>query len=299
MKSRPHAKINLGLYVTGRWYPGESSISSSGASHSASGRETTSSYHEIESILLPVDLSDTLEVTPSASSDTRLFTSGIPIPGKASSNLCITAYELLRRAYRNIPAVDIYLHKRIPPGSGLGGGSSNAAHMLMLLNRLFQLEIDDKKMSHLAASIGSDSPFFLQKGIMLAKGRGEVLSHINIKGIEWMKMVIVVPPLHISTKWAYSKIIPEHPVRSLQTLSQLPVTKWQGAINNRFEEVVFAQHPQLRAIKNSLLDKGAVYSSLSGTGSGVYGLFSSSPPVQDIRDTHPDCQVFNTSPGVC
>ncbi len=301
MKAFPHAKINVGLFVTGHWEPGTKDVmlQSRPDQRSAKRPADTPLYHEIESILLPVSLYDTLEVTISPDKHTHLLASGIPIPGKASSNLCFLAYELLRNKFPDLPPVNIHLHKQIPPGSGLGGGSSDAAHTLMLLNKLFRLQLSEQDMLGFAASLGSDCPFFLQKNPMWVKGRGETGDPITMKALDKLQVLIVVPPLQISTAWAYGKIAPKKPGTSLEVLARLPVYQWQGKMQNHFEEVVFSSFPELKDLRNTLSEKGATYSSLTGTGSAVYGLFPSAPPADEIQKMYPEYHVFITSPGVC
>jgi len=302
MKVHPHAKINIGLQVVGKW-GGKEAADTSFQNQPESGLipepDPAAGYHEIETILVPVSLSDTLEVNPSPAGKTTLSVSGVPIPGEVSSNLCLLAYERLKSSFPDLPAVSIRLHKRIPPGAGLGGGSSDAAHMLTVLNHMFRLGLSTRQLTQFAEDIGSDCPFFLRKSAMLATGRGHTLTGIQLTELERFNILIVVPPLHISTSWAYGRITPKRPGQSLRDLSQLPVAGWQSSIKNRFEEVLFEHYPQLQTIRDTLLDHGAVYSSLSGTGSAVYGLFPSSPPVYRIRKKFPGAGVFITSKAVC
>ncbi len=307
----PHAKINLGLRVLGKWRAGKEETASPAnkycqtshdISSSSDGADPVSGHHEIESMFVPVSLHDILELIPSPDGQTKLFLSGLPVPGEISSNLCLKAYQRIKCEAGALPPVHIYLHKCIPPGSGLGGGSSNAAYMLQLLNRFFQLNISHSRLLSLAASLGSDCPFFLQKETMLVKGTGQILRKEYIEELQGKHLVIVVPPLQVSTGWAYRELASawkEPPPQKPDTLVRLPMSAWQDHIKNHFEELICKKHPYLLKVRRILSDNGAVYTSLTGTGSAMYGIFDNPPPWQHLQETLPDSQVFLTSVAVC
>ncbi len=308
----PHAKINLGLYITGIWETAETSVDFTGTHQRLPAKEVVTNtalppsfngYHTIESLLVPVKLYDILEVTDSKDDQTRLFTSGLPIDGVPDENLCIKACHLLAAESGGLPPVSVYLHKNIPPGAGLGGGSADAAFMLQLLNNYFDLHLDPDSLFRLALRLGSDCPFFLQDKPMFASGTGHILEEIAIDQLRDKLLIIVVPPIHISTAWAYNQLKnnknPYRSTGSLQSLCQQPITTWQDHVQNHFESMVSKKYPKLQRIKKSLHDIGAVYTSLTGTGSGVYGIFSTRPSVRDMQHMFPECHVFFTKPAVC
>jgi len=192
-------------------------------------------------------------------------------PGDPRSNLCLKAYQLLKSAHE-LPPVQIHLHKIIPTGAGLGGGSSDGAHTLRLLNRKFNLRLSDTALLSYAAQLGSDCPFFIQDEPMLGSGRGEVLQSclINLKGYY---LVLVKPDIHVSTADAYSRVRPNIPDKPLETLLRLPIPEWRYQVKNDFESSVFEQYPKLKAVKSALYEQGALYASMSGSGSAIFGIF--------------------------
>ncbi|HLP04942.1 MAG TPA: 4-(cytidine 5'-diphospho)-2-C-methyl-D-erythritol kinase [Paludibacter sp.] len=255
----PNAKINLGLNVVERRPDG---------------------YHNIETVFYPIGLCDELHVEPSETCrDYSFSASGIPIGGNPDDNLIVKAYWLLRSEYP-FPPVDISLMKRIPFGAGLGGGSSDAAFMLKALNELFGLKITTRKLEKLAAELGADCPFFVRNKPVFAEGKGNVFSDIEID-LGNYHMLLVKPDIHVSTPDAYSMVVPAKPGNSLRELVRRPVSEWRGLINNDFEKSVFAKFPAIGSIKNQLYDLGAVYASMSGSGSSVYGIFEDNPGVSD------------------
>ncbi len=305
----PHAKINLGLHVTGKWdcgaispdlSPANKNMVAAGESSDTTSPPSFKGYHTIESTLLPVKLCDILEVTVAKDAQTRIFTSGLPIDGDPGQNLCMKAYTLLADAIGGLPPVAIYLHKVIPPGAGLGGGSADAAFMLRLLDDFFKLNLEPGFLQRLAIRLGSDCPFFLQNKPMLARGTGHIMEEIVLKQLRDKHLVIVVPPIHISTAWAYKQVnIRKAAKRTLKLLDQQPITTWQGQLQNDFEPMASKTYPILKQIKQSLQNAGAVYASLTGTGSGVYGIFTRHPSVADMQHNFPECHVFHTEPFVC
>ncbi|MBN2262347.1 MAG: 4-(cytidine 5'-diphospho)-2-C-methyl-D-erythritol kinase [Prolixibacteraceae bacterium] len=244
----PNAKINIGLEVLFKRNDG---------------------YHELETVFYPIGLSDILEINPSTAFN---FTqTGIDFGGCANDNIVVKAYHLLQQKHA-LPNVSIHLHKQIPVGAGLGGGSSDAAFTLKGLNELFALKLSTEKLEEYAAQLGSDCPFFIKNCPALALGRGENLTPINLN-IEKYDLVLVKPPISVTTAEAYANIAPFIPEKSLVETIILPVNEWKGNIENRFEKTVFAAHPEIQKIKTSLYDLGAVYAAMSGSGSAVFALF--------------------------
>lgn len=248
----PNAKINLGLRITGRRDDG---------------------FHDIDTYMFPVNLSDALEIVPSE--DGFSFdVSGIVTGIDSENNTCVRAYRLMKDNY-NIPDVKIHLHKLIPAQSGLGGGSSDGAFTLVLLRRLFNLKICNNELEEMAFLLGSDCPFFIVNKPQLVTGRGKPTHKFWHPGCYYI--VVIVPELLISTKWAYSIIEPTG--RKLPELSALSGNEinWSQLLINDFEDHIFAYYPQLKEIKENLLSEGAFYTSLSGSGSAIYGLFREKP----------------------
>jgi 4-diphosphocytidyl-2-C-methyl-D-erythritol kinase len=247
----PNAKINLGLYITNKRDDG---------------------YHDLETVFYPVALRDVLEIVP-AREKGEMHLSGLAVDGDIWANLVWKAYELLKDAHPDkVTPLDIYLHKVIPMGSGLGGGSADAAFMLRLVNDYCKLDLDDEQLAAFALQLGSDCPFFIYNTPQLAKGRGELMEPAAID-LSAYRIVIVCPELHVSTAKAFSSITPHPAAFDLSGLSELPLAKWKEHIANDFERPVFAQHPELGAIKEQLYQQGAIYASLSGSGSAIYGIF--------------------------
>jgi 4-diphosphocytidyl-2-C-methyl-D-erythritol kinase len=258
----PNAKINLGLNVVERRPDG---------------------YHNIETVFYPIGLTDVLEVEPSETcSDYSFSSSGIQLDGDPEDNLIVRAYHLLRSGYE-FPAVDISLVKQIPFGAGLGGGSSDAAFMLKALNELFELKITPRRMEKLAAMLGADCPVFIKNKPVFATGIGDVFTPLKLS-LKGCFLLLVKPDIHVSTPDAYSLVVPEKPETSLSELIQRPMEEWKYCIKNDFEKSVFAKHPAIRTIKEELYSMGAVYASMSGSGSSVYGLFKSDFPESKLFD---------------
>jgi 4-diphosphocytidyl-2-C-methyl-D-erythritol kinase len=245
----PHAKINLGLSIISKRPDG---------------------FHELETIFYPIPLRDILEFIPAPV--TSLISSGLPYEGAAADNLVIRAYELIKERYPRIPPLEIHLYKSIPSGAGLGGGSADAACMLGLLNDYFELNIPENELASYALSLGSDCPFFLQPVPCFARGRGEILEpvHVDLSGYS---ILLVHPEIHISTARAFSMVKPDGQKPSIKDIVAQPVVRWRDHLINDFEIPVFAEYPGLKKIKDQLYDAGAVYASLTGSGSGLYGIF--------------------------
>ncbi len=244
----PNAKINLGLNVTDRRADG---------------------YHNLESVFYPIRLHDALEVIES---DELSFTSsGLAIPGNADSNLCVKAYQLLAADFL-LPQVHIHLHKHLPIGAGLGGGSADAAFFLKLMNDKFKLSLSVEQLEAYASLLGADCPFFIKNKPAFATGIGNQLQEIALD-LSSYYLVLVTPDLHISTAEAYRGVKPATAVYSLLESIQKPVSVWKNFISNDFEKHIFETYPQIRALKSSLYEAGAVYAAMTGSGSSVVGIF--------------------------
>ena len=251
----PNAKINIGLNVVERRADG---------------------YHNIETVFYPIGLSDVLEVVSSETcSDYSFSSSGIMLGGDPEDNLIVKAYHLLRSEYQ-FPPIDISLIKQIPFGAGLGGGSSDAAFMLKVLNELFELKISPLKLQKYAAILGADCPVFIRNKPVFATGIGNVFTPIKLS-LNGYFLLLVKPDIHVSTPEAYSMVNPAKPHLSLVELIQKPIKEWKDTIQNDFEQSVFSQYPEIERIKNDLYLMGAVYASMSGSGSSVYGIFVTAP----------------------
>jgi 4-diphosphocytidyl-2-C-methyl-D-erythritol kinase len=252
MISFPNAKINLGLHVTDK---------------------RTDGFHNLETVFFPVGWCDVREWV--VAEEFHLVTSGISISGDPESNLVVKAYRLFQKEF-NLPALKIHLHKNIPFGAGLGGGSSDAAFMLGMLNKTFDLGVSEEKLIGYAGLLGSDCPFFILNKPVYATGRGEVMNIINIT-INGMFLLLVKPPVEVSTANAFQFISPQKSEVSLPQLLQLPVHDWKGKVINQFEYSVFQSYPEIRSVRDKLYELGAVYASMSGSGSCVFGIFHNLP----------------------
>ena len=250
----PNAKINLGLNVTARRKDG---------------------YHDIITCLHPIPLYDALEIIVAKKNS---FTStGAIIPGHEKDNLILKAYHLLKKDFNDLPPIAVHLHKYIPVGAGLGGGSSNAAFALRLMNNLFDLHLEDFFLEEYAAQLGSDCPFFIVNTPKLATGRGEVLEPVQV-GLKGKWLILVNPNLHIGTKEAYEGVIPKKPTEDLRRILA-DSSLWKDQLTNDFEESIFQKYPEIKSIKESLYAQGAFYAAMSGSGSTVFGLFDQQPRI--------------------
>lgn len=246
-------------------------------------RKRQDGYHDIETIFYPLGLRDVLEIVHDQTSKqetgdlnrnmgARFITTGIPINGNASKNLCVRAYQMLKSDFASLPAVEIYLHKAIPIGAGLGGGSADGTFTLSLLNEKFQLKLTTNQLLDYALHLGSDCPFFIVNKPCFATGRGEFLQRIDLD-LSMYSFVIVHPGIHISTSWAFEQLTPAPPRNSVCEIIQQPISTWKSELRNDFENAILNQHPELSTIKPQLYDSGAIYASLSGSGSCFYGIF--------------------------
>jgi 4-diphosphocytidyl-2-C-methyl-D-erythritol kinase len=244
----PNAKINLGLYITSRRGDG---------------------YHNLETCFYPIPWCDVLEIVPS--DELSMQVTGLEVPGTSTDNLIVRAYELLNKKY-NLPTLSIYLHKIIPMGAGLGGGSADAAFMLKAIDQYFELSISEDDLINYAADLGSDCPFFIKNLPCLATGRGEILTPFNVS-LSGYYIGLVFPDFSISTKEAFSGIVPKAPIHDISKVLTQDVREWKNTLFNDFEASLFPQYPKLSEIKNTIYSLGASYASMSGSGSTMFGLF--------------------------
>ena len=258
----PNAKINLGLNIVSRRNDG---------------------FHNLETIFYPINLKDGLEIINSESQEQyQFFQTGIKIDGDPSTNIVIKALELIKNHSKiNIPNIDIHLLKKIPTGAGLGGGSSDAAFMLKLLNENYQIGLSNNELVELALQIGADCPFFLYNKPAFASGIGNQLEPIDLD-LSGMYLLVVKPDVFISTKEAYSMITPKTPTLSLKDIVNRPLNEWKELMKNDFEDSIFKKYPQICKIKQQLYELGATYASMSGSGSSLYGIFNKKPNFQKL-----------------
>lgn len=253
----PNAKINLGLNVI---------------------RKRNDGYHDLKTAFYPVPYQDILEIVESK--EFSLTTSGISIPGQGE-NLVLKAYKLLKKEFR-LPPVKIILHKYIPIGSGLAGGSSNGAFALITLNKLFELGIDEQKLIDYSLELGSDCPFFIKNKAVYAENRGEKFKELDIS-LKGYHIFIISPKIHVSTAEAFSGIQPGIPDMNIkEILEKKPINDWKDLLTNDFEGIIFRSHPVLGGLKKILYQKGAIYASLTGTGSSIYGIFKKPINAEDL-----------------
>lgn len=253
----PIAKINLGLNVVER---------------------RTDGYHNLETVFYPVtEINDALELTmmntrfPSAD-DCDIKVTNISIEGDEQKNLVVRAYRLLKQDFPQMPRVHAHLWKGIPTQAGMGGGSSDCAYMIRLLNEMFTLGLSDEQMIAYAARLGADCPFFIISRPAYAEGIGERLQPISLD-LSGYYIGVVRPDIPVSTREAFSLIKPTKPTKCCRDVVMQPVETWRDELTNDFEQSVFALHPEIGAIKQQLYDLGAVYAAMSGSGSAVFGLF--------------------------
>lgn len=265
----PNAKINLGLNVL---------------------RKRTDGYHDIETLFHPIQLSDILEINLSNEFDFKQ--TGIEISGDIDNNLVVKAFRLMQAEF-NLPNVAIHLHKIVPFGAGLGGGSSDAAYTLNGINELFELKLTLAELSERASKLGSDCPFFIYNQPMLGEGRGEILSHLSSFSLKGYYLVLIKPEVMVSTAGAYAGITPIVPPVSVKEIVKGEVSTWKNVLKNQFELSVFNQYPEIEAIKLKLYQLGATYASMSGSGSSVFGIFETEP--RDFSQNFPNCFFWKES----
>ncbi len=257
----PNAKINLGLHITAKRSDG---------------------YHDIETCMVPIPLVEALELITDRKASWS--TTGLPVPGDPKDNLILKAEKLLKKDFPGLPNLNIHLHKNIPTGAGLGGGSADGAFALKLMNNLFDLHLDDFFLEEYAAQLGSDCPFFIENTPKIARGRGEILEPIDLS-LKGAYLVLINPGIHIGTKEAYAGVTPAAPKVKLEEVLG-DRSRWKAELANDFEPSVFAKHPEIREIKEKMYEAGAFYSSLSGSGSSVFGLFDQKPSGLVVQDSH-------------
>lgn len=262
----PNAKINLGLNVVSK---------------------RTDGYHNIETIFYPIPVKDALEVAPASQ---PLFTqSGIPIDAPEEKNLVIRALNALK-ARHAIPPLEIHLLKAIPFGAGLGGGSSDAAFLLKMVNELCGLRLSLDELEALAATIGADCPFFVRDTPVFATGTGNVFEPIELS-LKGYHLCLVKPDIAVSTSEAYARVTPATPKISLKEIIKRPLAEWRDVMINDFERSVFPSHPEIGHIKEALYGEGAIYAAMSGSGSSVFGLFDAPTRLKE-KALFPDCLVW-------
>ena len=263
----PNAKINLGLDVVERRPDG---------------------YHNLETIFYPIPLQDILEITPATEEDAPDYTFKMfnaRFDGSDDDNLVVKAYKILAADHK-LPKVDISLYKHIPTGAGLGGGSADAAFALKMLNEMATLALTDEELEVYAARLGADCAFFIKNRPAYATGIGNILTPTECS-LAGYHLVLVKPDIHISTKEAYSLVVPAAPETPLTEIAARTAEEWKGAMKNDFEKSVFAKHPSCEAIKEKLYEMGAVYASMSGSGSSFFGIFKEEQKVEDIKSIFP------------
>ena len=279
----PNAKINLGLRITGRRPDG---------------------YHNLDTIFYPIPLCDALEVVPMETNpqetDIRFHLLGAGLDGCApNDNLVVRAYRLLKAEFPHLPAVEVWLYKHIPSGAGLGGGSADATFMLRLLNTMFALDLTDERLETLAATLGADCPFFVRNTPVRATGTGNIFSPVAI-GLKGYRIVVVKPPVFVSTREAFGKIdellnderlAVSEEAAPIYDAPPSTLTANLSTLTNDFEQSVFPLHPELAEIKEALYDSGALYASMSGSGSALYGLFPADAPLPEAT-RFPACFVW-------
>lgn len=267
MVTFPNAKINLGLDVVEKRPDG---------------------YHNLETLFYPIPLEDILEINTTKDADApdcKFTMHNAVFEGDSNDNLVVKAYRILAVDHK-LPKVEIALYKNIPTGAGLGGGSADAAFTLKMLNEIASLGLSDDRLEEYAVQIGADCAFFIRNTPAYATGIGNILTTTtcNIKGYT---LVLVKPEIHISTKEAYSLICPEKPGTPLSEIIKLPIGQWKGVMKNDFEKSVFAAHPSMESIKEQLYAMGALYASMSGSGSAFFGIFKEEVPVEKLEGHFP------------
>ncbi len=265
----PNAKINIGLYVV---------------------EKRSDGYHNLETIFYPLPLCDELVVEEQSglNQSCRLEVEGIAVTSSQEDNLIVKAYRLLEKEYK-LGNTAVYLRKNIPFGAGLGGGSSDAAFMLKALNELYALNLSTIELENYAVKLGADCPFFIRNRPVFATGIGNIFQPVELS-LEGYQFVLVKPEIHVSTPEAYAGIQPRKAPYSLPESIMLPVEKWKNLISNDFEQSVFAKFPRIGELKNELYEAGAVYATMSGSGSSLVGIF---PQHQQVQIEVPGAQLFS------
>ena len=263
----PNAKINLGLNIVEKRPDG---------------------YHNLETIFYPINLQDALEVTRRENNDKEytLHISGSPLEGEPEDNLVGKAYKLLKKDYPGLLPVDIHMYKHIPAGAGLGGGSSDAACMIKLLNDKFSLGLSTERMEEYAVKLGADCSFFIRNKPVFATGIGNLFEPVELS-LKGYHIILIKPDIFVSTRDAFAEIKPVRPAVSLKEIVKQPMETWKNSMKNDFEDSVFKKFPEIAAIKDELYDLGAEYAAMSGSGSSVYGIFKA--PIENVEDKFCGC----------
>ena len=263
----PNAKINLGLNIVEKRPDG---------------------YHNLETIFYPINLQDALEVTRRENNDKEytLHISGSPLECEPEDNLVVKAYKLLKKDYPGLLPVDIHMYKHIPAGAGLGGGSSDAACMIKLLNDKFSLGLSTERMEEYAVKLGADCAFFIRNKPVFATGIGNLFEPVELS-LKGYHIILIKPDIFVSTRDAFAEIKPVRPAVSLKEIVKQPMETWKHSMKNDFEDSVFKKFPEIAAIKDELYDLGAVYAAMSGSGSSVYGIFKA--PIENVEDKFCGC----------
>jgi len=260
----PNAKINLGLNIV---------------------EKRSDGFHNIETVFYPINWCDALEVIENkefqkGDEKINLSLSGIAVEGNTQDNLISKAYKLIDTAH-NLPPVKVHLHKNIPMGAGLGGGSSDAAFFIKLLNDKFLLNLSANEQLNFAKQLGSDCAFFIENKPVYASGKGDVFSRVEID-LRRYCIIVVYPATHSNTALAYKGVVPFKPQKNIQSIITNEIKNWKEDLANDFEKTIFLQHPELQNIKNTFYSKGALYASMSGSGSAVYGVFKNDVDVKEF-----------------
>lgn len=265
MISYPKSKINLGLHVT---------------------EKRSDGYHNIETVFYSVDWTDILEIVPGPkhSRGIEIHISGLRVHGKHNDNLIVKAYNQLCADYA-LDAVKVYMHKQVPMGAGLGGGSADAAAMLRSLNEIFQLKISVAELEQRAAKLGADCAFFIEGKPVYATGTGTEFAPCSLNLNGW-HIYIIHPGIHVGTAEAYSGVVPKKSEVSIPEILSCPVEEWKHSLRNDFEISVFAKFEEIAAVKENLYKHGAVYAAMSGSGSAVYGLFREKPAQLNLPENY-------------
>lgn len=259
----PNAKINLGLRVI---------------------RKRVDGYHDIETVFYPIQgLRDALEIVRgNAETPVDFNITGLPLQGTVEQNLCVKAYTLLKQNFPDLPSIQMHLHKTIPMGAGLGGGSADGAFTLRLLNQHFQLGLTQDQLISYALQLGSDCPFFIVNQPCFATGRGEIMTPMALD-LSAYQFVLINPGIHVPTGWAFSQLQPATPSISCEQIVLQDPTTWQDQLINDFETFVMDTYPKIRELKETLYQYGAVYASMTGTGSTVYGIFKKETDLSSLQ----------------
>ncbi|PKP11850.1 MAG: 4-(cytidine 5'-diphospho)-2-C-methyl-D-erythritol kinase [Bacteroidetes bacterium HGW-Bacteroidetes-4] len=269
----PNAKINLGLSIVNKRPDG---------------------FHSIETVMYPIPLFDKITLIPienyTGAEKLVFSSSGLTIDGELENNLIVKAFKLINDDL-NIAPTQIHLEKNIPFGAGLGGGSADCAFTINALNQLYDLKLTNKQMEYYAAQLGSDCPFFIKNKPALAKGRGEMLSEISVNLKGW-HLALVIPPVGINTKQAYSLVEPKTPKKPVEETIKQHIEQWKHNLENDFEISVYKQLPEIEQVKTTLYELGAAYASLSGSGSASFGIFNT---VLNIKAYFPENYFVWTS----